>query len=156
MTQTKSTVLTVTDLTLASYGLVGFAAVLAKAGRGEVFLVSTHRGRAESKPVTDERPSAPPPTAALRHEGQLLEQQRKWCADHGVRCRAELLEDAAWPELVIRSARRVRADLILLAAQFRGASGRIIPQEMQSLAQDAPCPVSLVRLPGLWAYKNHA
>lgn len=149
-----STVLAVTDLTLASYGLVGLAAVLARPSRGEVVLVSTHRGRSRSRPPAAYKPTrTPPPKAALRHEGQLLEKQRQWCADRGVRCRAELLDDSAWPDLVVRAANRVRADLILLAAHFLGDDGREIPAEMRTLANEAPCPVSLVRLPGPWVFE---
>lgn len=153
MTDKKSTVLAVTDLTLASYGVVGLAAVVARPNHGEVVLVSTHRGRGRPRrPTPSNGAHGLPPRSALRHEGQLLEKQRQWCADRGVRCRAELLEDSSWPDLVVRAARRVRADLILLAAHFLGDDGRVIPDEMQSLADDAPCPVSLVQLPGPWPF----
>jgi hypothetical protein len=100
------TILAVTDLTSASYKLVGFAAFIAAPTDGEVILVSTYGGGAS-------RPSEPPPAlrhesetwreqveARLRQEGQLLERQRQWCADRGVRCRAELYEEGRWPDYV--------------------------------------------------------
>ena len=155
MRETMSTILAVTDLTLASYGLVGLAAMVAKPSRAEVVLVSMHRGRDRSeRQDRSRRRSSHPPPQALRHEGQLLEKQRQWCADHGVRCKAELLDDSSWAELVIRSAQRVGADLILLGAQLLGEDGRAIPEEMQSLAADAPCPVTLVRVPRPWTFRS--
>ena len=82
-----STILAVTDLTSASYKLVGFAALIAGPTDGEVVLVSTYGGGGS-------RRSEPPPSmredadgwrdrveARLRQEGQLLERQRQWCSD---------------------------------------------------------------------------
>ena len=154
-----STVLTVTDLTTASYKLVGFAALVAGAPSGEVILVSTYGGGGgrRTQPPSD-RPSVAGwkrhVEARLRREGQLLERQRQWCADRGVRCRAELYEDGLWPEFVIQSAERSQADLIMVGVQLLSKNGELPPGEMQILAQDAPCPVSLVRLPqrsAVWA-----
>ncbi|MEM7435341.1 MAG: hypothetical protein AAF436_09335 [Myxococcota bacterium] len=152
---TASTVLTVTDLTMASYPLVKLAAAVAKPAGGEVVLVSTRQGRraraSEPGELEPSRASRGAPLhSALRHEGQLLEKQREWCASTGVRCTAELLDDGHWPDLVLSVARRARADLILLRDQFRGENGRVIPEEMQILAHDAPCPISWVRLPPVW------
>ena len=80
MNNMASTILAVTDLTSASYKLVGFAAFIAGPTDGEVILVSTYGGGGGS------RLSEPPPTlrangdkwrdrieARLRQEGQLLE-----------------------------------------------------------------------------------
>ena len=150
----SSTVLTVTDLTTASYKLVGFAVLVAGPPQGEVILVSTYGGGGGRR---TEPPSDRPGVAGwrrriearLRREGQLLERQRQWCADRGVRCRAELFEEGLWPEFVIQSAERSRADLIMVRVQLLAESGEIPPGEMRILAQDAPCPVSLVCLPQL-------
>ncbi|MEM7136786.1 MAG: hypothetical protein AAF500_09430 [Myxococcota bacterium] len=155
MAMMTSTVLTVTDLTMASYPLVKLAAAVAKPAGGEVLLVSTRQGRRArtSEPGELEPSQALPGTplhTALRHEGQLLEKQREWCARTGVRCSAELLDDGHWPNLVLGAARRAGADLILLREHFGGENGRVIPEEMQILAHDAPCPISWVRLPPLW------
>ena len=135
-----STVLTVTDLTSASYKLVGFAAFVAGAPHGEVILVSTYGGGAGWRTRTEAR---------LRREGQLLERQRQWCADRGVRCRAELYEDGLWPEFVVQSAEKAKADLIMVGVQLLTGNGKVPPGEVRILAQDAPCPVSVVRLPPL-------
>ena len=135
MNPMTSTVLAVTDLTSASYKLVGFATMVAGPPHGEVILVSTYGGRGiESR---------------FRREGQLLERQRQWCADRGVRCRAELYEDGVWQEFVVQSARRSQADLILVGVQLLIENGEFPPGEMRKLAQNAPCPVSVVRLPPL-------
>ena len=66
-----STVLAVTDLTSASYKLVGFAAFVAGTDDGEVVLVSTYGGvgggrRSEPPPGTRES-TAPADAAASRH-----------------------------------------------------------------------------------------
>jgi len=157
MKQMTSTVLTVTDLTTASYKLVGFAALVAGAPHGEVILVSTYGGGGgrSTEPPSD-RPGVTGwrrrLEARLRREGQLLERQRQWCADRGVRCRAELYEDGLWAELVVQSAERSHADLIMVGVQLLSGNGEIPPGEMQILAQSAPCPVSLVRLPQLSAF----
>ncbi len=156
MNQTKSTVLAVTDLTSASYKLVGFAALVAGAPDGEVILVSMYGGGGgrRTQPPAD-RPNGGAwrrhVEARLRREGELLERQRQWCADQGVRCRAELYEDGLWPDLVIQSAERSHADLIMVGVQLLTGNGEIPPGEMRILAKDAPCPVSLVRLPRLAA-----
>lgn len=154
MNATTSTVLAVTDLTSASYKLVGFAAFVAGAPDGEVVLVSAYGGGAgrRSEPPSD-RPGAAGwrtrTEARQRREGQLLERQRQWCADRGVRCRAELYEDGLWPEFVVHSAERAKADLILVGIQLLTGTGEVPPAEVRILAQDAPCPVSVVRLPPL-------
>lgn len=151
-----STVLAVTDLTSASYKLVGFAALVAGSPSGEVVLISTYGGGGGrgSDPPSD-RPGAAAwrsrTETRLRNEGQLLERQRQWCADRGVRCRAELYEDGLWPEFVIQSAERARADLILVGLRLFTGNGGVPPNEVRILAQDAPCPVSVVRLPPRWA-----
>ncbi len=158
MHQMASSVLTVTDLTSASYKLVGFAALIAGATDGEVVLVSTYGGGGS-------RRSEPPPSmrdnadgwrdrveARLRQEGQLLERQRQWCADRGVRCRAELYEDGHWPDYVLQSAKRSRVDLILLGIQLSGGSDQPNPIDIRRLAAEAPCPVSMVRLPALASF----
>ncbi len=157
MNQMTSTVLTVTDLTTASYKLVGFAALVAGAPYGEVILLSTYGGGEgrRTEPPSD-RPGAAGwrrhVEARLRREGQLLERQRQWCADRGVRCRAELYEDGLWPELVVQSAKRSHADLIMVGVQLLSENAEIPPGDMQILAEAAPCPVSLVRLPQLSAF----
>jgi len=150
-----STVLAVTDLTSASYKLVGFAAFIAGPSGGEVVLVSTYGGGG-----TSARPSEPPPgerpsgwrerlETRLRQEGQLLERQRQWCADRGVRCRAELYEEGYWPEFVLQSAERSRADLILLGTQTVASKDPVQAADLNRLVESAPCPVSMVRLPAL-------
>jgi len=154
-----STILAVTDLTSASYKLVGFAAFIAAPTDGEVILVSTYGGGGGS------RLSEPPPNlraegeswrdrveARLRQEGQLLERQRQWCADRGVRCRAELYEEGGWPEYVLQSAQRSRADLILVGIQPMAGADQLEANQLNRLAKDAPCPVSMVRLPALSAF----
>ncbi|MDH3625768.1 MAG: universal stress protein [Myxococcales bacterium] len=152
MKQVMSTILTVTDLTTASYKLVGFAALVAGAPDGEVILVSTYGGGGgrRTQPPSD-RPSGGGwkrhVEARLRREGQLLERQRQWCADQGVLCRAELYEDGLWPEFVVQSAERCRADLIMVGVPLLTETTEIPPGEIRILTQDAPCPVSLVRLP---------
>ena len=135
-----STVLVVTDLTSVSYKLVGFAAFVAGAPHGEVILVSTY-GRGSGWRTRIE--------AKLRREGRLLERQRQWCADRGVRCHAELYEDGLWPEFVVQSAEKAKADLILVGVQLLTESGEVPPGDVRILAQNAPCPVSIVRLPPL-------
>ena len=159
MNNMASTILAVTDLTSASYKLVGFAAFIAGPTDGEVILVSTYGGGGGS------RLSEPPPTlgadgdrwrdrveARLRQEGQLLERQRQWCADRGVRCRAELYEEGYWPDYVLQSAQRSNVDLILVGIQPMAGADQVDPNQINTLAQDAPCPVSMVRLPALSAF----
>ena len=154
-----STVLAVTDLTSSSYKLVGFAAFIAGPGEGEVILVSTYGGMGGG------RRSDPPPSergnserwrerveARLRQEGQLLERQRQWCADRGVRCRAELYEEGRWPDFVLQSAQRSRVDLILVGVQLMSAADQISPADLNRIVESAPCPVSMVRLPALSAF----
>jgi len=158
MNTMASTVLAVTDLTSASYKLVGFAAFIAGAEEGEVILVSTYGGGGS-------QPSEPPPAsrgdgdswgahieARLRQEGQLLERQRQWCADRGVRCRAELYEGGSWPNYVLQSAQRSKANLILIGIQWRVGRDEVNANDIQRLAKEAPCPVSMVRLPALSAF----
>ena len=158
MNPMTSTILAVTDLTSASYKLVGFAAFIAGSTDGEVILVSTYGGGGS-------RPSDPPLAmhgkserwreqveARLRQEGQLLERQRQWCSDRGVRCRAELYEEGGWPDYVLQSAQRSKADLILVGIQPMSGADQIKANEINRLAKDAPCPVSMVRLPALSAF----
>lgn len=158
MNDMGSTVLAVTDLTSASYRLVRFAALIAGSTDGEVVLVSTYRGGGS-------RPSEPPPAARgeserwreraesrLRQEGQLLERQRQWCADRGVRCRAELYEEGRWPDYVLQSAQRSRVDLILVGIQLLAGADQVTVNDIKRLAQDAPCLVSMVRVPPLAAF----
>ena len=153
-----STILAVTDLTSASYKLVGFAALIAGPTDGEVVLVSTYGGGGS-------RRSEPPPSmredadgwrdrveARLRQEGQLLERPRQWCSDRGVRCRAELYEEGHWPDYVLQSAQRSGVDLILVGIQLLAGADQINPVEIRRLAKAAPCPVSMVRLPTLSAF----
>jgi hypothetical protein len=154
-----SIVLAVTDLTTASYRLVGFAAFIAGTDDGEVLLVSTYTGgggaRSSEPPVSQRGNSErwrEQLEAMLQQEGQLLERQRQWCADRGVRCRAELYEEGRWPELVLQSARRSSVDLILVGLQAAAAANQVTQRDMELLAQDAPCPVSMVRLPSLAAF----
>jgi nucleotide-binding universal stress UspA family protein len=159
MNDTAPTILAVTDLTSASYKLVGFAAFIAGSANGEVILVSTYGGGG-SRPSTD-----PPPSfgdndqgwreqieARLRQEGQLLERQRQWCADRGVRCRAELYEEGHWPDYVLQSAQRSKVDLILVGIQPMVGADQVDPGHIRRLAANAPCPVSMVRLPALSAF----
>ena len=154
-----ASVLAVTDLTSASYKLVGFAAFIAGPTNGEVILVSTY-----GDPGAGRR-SDPPPArngnsegwlstveSRLRQEGQLLERQRQWCSDRGVRCRAELYEEGRWPDFVLQSARRSKVDLILVGVQLMSSVDQVSPNDLERLAQCAPCPVSIVRLPGLLAF----
>ena len=153
-----STILAVTDLTSASYKLVGFAAFIAGPTDGEVVLVSTYGGggspRSEPPPEMRENTKAwrDRVEARLRQEGQLLERQRQWCADRGVRCRAEIYEEGRWPEYVLQSAQRSNADLILVGIQLTAGADQVGPGEIQRLAENAPCPVSMVRLPALSAF----
>ena len=154
-----STVLAVTDLTSASYKLVGFAAFIAGPGDGEVVLVSTYGNVGEgsrSEPPPSERGSAEgwreKVEARLRQEGQLLERQRQWCADRGVRCRAELYEEGRWPDFVLQSAERSRVDLILVGIQLMSSADQVSATDLHRLVEDAPCPVSMVRLPALSAF----
>lgn len=159
MNTMASTILAVTDLTSASYKLVGFAAFIVGPTDGEVILVSTYGGGGGT------RLSEPPATqhakgekwrdrieARLRQEGQLLERQRQWCADRGVRCRAELYEEGAWPDYVLQSAQRSKVDLILVGIQPMAGADDLDPIQIKRLAEDAPCPVSMVRLPSLSAF----
>jgi nucleotide-binding universal stress UspA family protein len=159
MNNMASTILAVTDLTSASYKLVGFAAFIAAPTDGEVILVSTYGGGGRNQP------SEPPLTlrakgknwrdrieARLRQEGQLLERQRQWCADRGVRCRAELYEEGGWPDYVLQSAQRARVDLILVGIQPMAGVDQPDRDQINRLAKDAPCPVSMVRLPPLSAF----
>lgn len=152
-----STVLAVTDLTAASYKLVGFAAFVAQPSDGEVVLVSSYGGGGTGNRA---RLSEPPPGQQvggwrrrlenqLRQEGQLLEKQRQWCADRGVRCRAELYEEGNWPEFVLQSAHRSSANLILVGTNSVSEHPSLTAAEFDRFAADAPCPVSLVRLPPL-------
>jgi nucleotide-binding universal stress UspA family protein len=160
MNTTRSTILAVTDLTSASYKLVGFAAFIVGSTNGEVILVSTYGGGGGSQPSTE-----PPPAlrgnsdgwrdrieARLRQEGQLLERQRQWCADRGVRCRAELYEEGYWPEYVLQSAERSNVDLILVGIQLVAGADQVGAGHIRRLADEAPCPVSMVRLPALSAF----
>jgi hypothetical protein len=153
------TILAVTDLTSASYKLVGFAAFIAASSDGEIILVSTYGGGGGS------RPSEPPPAwtgngdswrdrieLRLRQEGQLLERQRQWCADRGIRCRAELYDEGRWPDHVLQSAQRSRVDLILVGIQQMAGADQVTPTEIRRLAQAAPCPISMVCLPQLSAF----
>lgn len=158
MNHMTSTILAVTDLTSASYKLVGFAAFIAGPADGEVILVSTYGGGGG-------RPSDPPLAmrgnadrwreqveTRLRQEGQLLERQRQWCADRGVRCRAELYEEGRWPEYVLQSAQRSKVDLILVGIQLMAGADQVEANDINKLAKEAPCPVSMVRLPALSAF----
>ncbi len=154
-----STVLAVTDLSSASYKLVGFAAFIAGTSDGEVILVSTYGSNGDgrrSEPPPGTRPSSERwrerVEARLRQEGQLLERQRQWCADRGVRCRAELYEEGRWPDFVLQSAERSRVDLILVGVQLMAAPDQVSAADLERLSADAPCPVSMVRLPGLFAF----
>lgn len=159
MNTMASTILAVTDLTSASYKLVGFAAFIAGPTDGEVILVSTYGGGGGS------RLSEPAPAlragrenwrdlieSRLQQEGQLLERQRQWCADRGVRCRAELYEEGCWPDYVLQSAERSHVDLILVGIQPMAGVDQLDPGQINRLANDAPCPVSMVRLPALAAF----
>ncbi|MFZ1866492.1 MAG: hypothetical protein WAU39_19895 [Polyangiales bacterium] len=151
------TVLTVTDLTSTSYRLAGFAASIAGPVDGEVILVSTYGGGGTS------RRSEPPSQRVsperwreqievrLRQEGQLLERQRQWCADQGVRCRAELYEEGTWPDFVLQSAQRSQVDLILIGMQLVTFPYPVSADDVKHLAAVAPCPVSMVRLPEISA-----
>lgn len=156
MNEMGSTVLAVTDLSAASYKLVGFAAFIAGPKEGSVILVSTY-GRADGT-----RHSEPPNglsqdvegwrqkvESRLRQEGQLLERQRQWCADRGVQCRAELYEEGRWPDLVLQSAERSKVDLILVGVQLMASADQVKPEDIDRLVRHAPCPVSMVRLPAL-------
>lgn len=158
MNNMASTILTVTDLTSASYKLVGFAAFIAGPTGGEVVLVSTYGGGGtpRSEPPLGMRDDADGwrerVEARLRQEGQLLERQRQWCADRGVRCRAELYEEGHWPDFVLQSAERSNVDLILVGLQLMAGADQVSANDIQKLAADAPCPVSMVRLPPLSAF----
>ncbi len=151
-------ILAVTDLTSASYKLVSFAALIAGTTDGEVILVSTYGGGGSrrSEPPASMRDNADGwrdrVESRLRQEGQLLERQRQWCADRGVRCRAELYEEGHWPDYVLQSAKRSHVDLILLGIQLSGGADQLSPIDIRRLAEDAPCPVSMVRLPALASF----
>jgi nucleotide-binding universal stress UspA family protein len=148
MNTMASTILAVTDLTSASYKLVGFAAFIAGPTGGEVILVSTYGGGGGT------RASEPPDRveARLRQEGQLLEGQRQWCVDRGVRCRAELYDEGLWPDYVLQSAERSGVDLILVGLQPMAGADQLDPDQINRLAKGARCPVSMVRLPPLSAF----
>ncbi|MGB3051883.1 MAG: universal stress protein [Polyangiales bacterium] len=158
MLNMAASILTVTDLTSASYKLVGFAALIVGPADGEVVLVSTYGGGGtrRSEPPASMRDNADGwrdrVESRLRQEGQLLERQRQWCADRGVRCRAELYEEGHWPDYVLQSAKRSRVDLILLGIQPTSGADQLNPLEIRRLAMDAPCPVSMVRLPALASF----
>lgn len=154
-----STVLAVTDLTSASYKLVGFAALVAGTSDGEVVLVSSYGGGGGGAGSRN-RLSEPPPGERvggwrrrlenrLRQEGQLLERQRQWCADRGVRCQAELYDGGPWQDFVLQTANRASANLILVGANSVSEYPALTAEEFDRFASDAPCPVSLVRLPPL-------
>ena len=153
-----STVLAVTDLTAASYKLVGFAAFVAGTDNGEVILVSTYgdgEGVRHSEPPPGVRPDADGwrdrVESRLRQEGQLLERQRQWCADRGVHCRAELYEDGQWPDFVLQSAARSEVDLILVGVPLSPSTSEVRADQLERLVEHAACPVSMVRLPTLFA-----
>lgn len=158
MNTMASTILAVTDLTSASYKLVGFAAFIASPTNGEVILVSTYGGggsRASEPPykaLPHEEKVSDRVESRLRQEGQLLERQRQWCADRGVRCRAELYEEGLWPDYVLQSAERSGVDLILVGIQPMVGADQLDPAQINKLAKAAPCPVSMVRLPALSAF----
>lgn len=150
------TVLAVTDLTSASYKLVSFAAFIARPPDGKVVLVSTYGGGGGGRSTEPPAPKRGKRDSwrgrvqtRLRQEGELLERQRQWCADRGVRCRAELYEGGFWPDYVLQSARESEVDLILVGLQLMAAADQVTPEDVQDLAKSAPCPVSVVRLPPL-------
>ena len=146
------TVLTVTDLTSTSYRLVGLAASIAGPVHGEVILVSTYGGEGTSR--RSEPPSQRVSLESWRAqvEGrQLLERQRQWCADQGVRCRAELYEEGVWPDFVLQSAQRSQVDLILIGMQLVTSPYPVSADDVKHLAAVAPCLVSMVRLPEISA-----
>ncbi len=138
---------------------MGFAAFIAGPSDGEVVLVSKYGGAGGG------RGTDPPPSerneatgwrekveTRLRQEGQLLERQRQWCADRGVRCRAELYEEGRWPDFVLQSAERSHVDLILVGVQMAASADSVSAADLKRLMEDAPCPVSMVRLPALFAF----
>jgi len=151
------TILTVTDLTATSYRLAGFAASIAGPADGEVILVSAYGGAGASRRSEPPSQRVSPERwreqieARLRQEGQLLERQRQWCADRGVRCRAELYEEGAWPDFVLQSAQRSRVDLILVGMPLVTSSYPVSADQIRRLAAVAPCPISMVRLPEISA-----
>jgi hypothetical protein len=154
-----STVLTVTDLTAASYQLVGLAASIVGPSHGEVILVSTYGGGGNSR--RSEPPSTPRISrdgwreqveTRLRQEAQLLERQRQWCADQGVRCRAELYEDGAWPDFVLQSSRHAQVDLILVSMQLVEAPYQVSVEDIKRLAAVASCRFTMVGLPAPLAH----
>jgi hypothetical protein len=151
-----STVLTVTDLTAASYHLVELAASIAGKADGEIILVSTYGGGVRGR--RSDPPSTPPISyeywrgqveTRLRQEARLLERQRQWCADRGVRCRAELYEEGAWPEFVLQSALRSHVDLILVSMQLVTWPYQVSVEDVKRLAEVAPCRFSMVYLPSV-------
>jgi hypothetical protein len=52
---------------------------------------------------------------------------------------------------VLQSARRSQVDLILVGLQLPGDHRQIAATDLRRLAQEAPCPVSMVRLPQFFA-----
>ena len=153
-----STVLAVTDLTTTSYQLVAFASFVARPTGGEVVLVSAYGGGAGRRSEPPAKESEAYPLALvekrMRQEGRLLERQRQWFADRGVRCRAELYEDGLWSEFVVQSALRAQADLIMVGFQLLMGSSDLPVSEVRRMADEAPCPVSVVRLPSVSGFEG--
>jgi hypothetical protein len=52
----------------------------------------------------------------------------------------------------LQSAQRSKVDLILVGIQPTAGADQVDPNLINRLAQDAPCPVSMVRLPALSAF----
>jgi len=135
MNDAASTVLVLTDLSAASYRLLGFAVRVAEPSRGQLVLVSTlGAGRSET---------------LLREEGRRLEAQRQWCADRGVDCQAVLCEGSSWPDCALQTSLQMNVDLILLSFRTAFGDSHTADGEIRKLAVRAPCRVRVLRVAGL-------
>lgn len=130
MKSTASSIVTITDLSAASYQLLGFALLVLKPG-GRLVLVST-LGTRSSRPL-------------LRAEAQALSAQAQWCLDRGANCEAVLQEGGSWSDFVISTALDKSADLIMLSLRSAFGDPNIADGDIRRLIVQAPCHVSVLR-----------
>jgi hypothetical protein len=130
MKSTASSIVAVTDLSAASYQLLGFALLVLRPG-GRLVLVSTLGGSSSAR--------------LLRTEAQAITAQVQWCSDRGADCRAVLQEGGAWGEFVIATARDHQADLIMLSLRSAFGDPSIADRDIQALISKAPCHISVLR-----------
>lgn len=130
MKSTASSMVVVTDLTAASYQLLGFALLVLKP-RGRLILVSTLGARSSAH--------------LLRAEARAITAQVAWCLDRGADCQAVLQEGGGWGEFVVETAKDHQADLIMLSLRSAFGDPGIADRDIQCLVTNAPCHVSVLR-----------